>query len=262
MSPVRGVLLDIDGVLTVSWRPIPGAVEAVEALRAAGLRPGFPTSTTSRTRASIGASLREAGFAVDDEQIITGPVAAAHYLAERHPGARCLLLTSGDVSADLPGIDLVGPDAEDVDVVLVGGAGPEFDYSALDAAFGHLDRGARLVTLNKNMYRRTDEGLQADAGAFVAGLEAAAGVTAEVVGKPAVEFFAAALDVVGTEPEETVMVGDDVDVDVLAGQDAGLTGILVRTGKFRQEALERADGDPNAILDSVADLPTWLADRI
>ncbi|WP_448073858.1 TIGR01458 family HAD-type hydrolase [Georgenia yuyongxinii] len=229
---VRAVLLDVDGVLTVSWRPLPGAVEAVAALRGAGVRLALVTSTTSRTRASTGAALREAGFAVDDEEIVTAPVAAAAYLAEHHRGARCLLLNSGDVAADLAGVDLVGPDAQEVDVVLVGGAGPEFDYDSLNRAFGHLRRGAALVAMHRSMYWRTDGGLQLDAGAFVAALEAAAGVEAEVVGKPSRTFFTAAAQRLGVPADETVMVGDDITADVLAAQDAGLVGVLVRTGKF------------------------------
>ncbi|MPV87949.1 HAD-IIA family hydrolase, partial [Georgenia ruanii] len=259
--PLRAVLLDVDGVLTVSWTALPGAVEAFAALRASGVPLALVTSTTSRTRAAVGEALRAAGFDVADEEIVTAPVATAAYLAEHHPGARCLLLSSGDVTADLTGVMLVGPDAEQVDVVLVGGAGPELGYPALNRAFGHLLRGARLVAMHRSMFWRTDAGLALDAGAFVAALEAASGTTAEVVGKPAAGLFTAALARLGIEPAEAVMVGDDVDADVLAAQRAGLAGVLVRTGKFLPETLENADGEPDAVLDSVADLPAWLERR-
>lgn len=256
---VRAVLLDIDGVLTVSWKALPGAVAALESLRGAGLRVALVTNTTSRTRDSIGEALREAGFAVGNEEIVTAPIATATYLAEHHPGARCLLLSSGDVAADLAGVNLVGPGETDVDVVLVGGGGPEIDYTSLNRAFAALRSGAALVAMHRTMYWRTDAGLQLDAGAFVAALEAAAGVEAEVVGKPARGLFAAALDVVGAGAEEAVMVGDDLDSDVLAAQRHGLTGVLVRTGKFLPEVLERSPDRPDVVLDSVADLPGWLA---
>ncbi|GHI03255.1 putative HAD-superfamily hydrolase [Streptomyces cellostaticus] len=256
VASVRAVLIDIDGVLTVSWRPLPGAVEALRAIRAAGLGIALVTNTTSRTRASIARTLADAGFAVRAEDILTAPAATAAHLA----GARCALLNSGDVRVDLEGITLVDEEADGAvpDVVLVGGAGPEFGYAALNRAFGQLQRGARLVAMHRNLYWRTDAGLQLDAGAFVAGLEAAAGTEAEVTGKPSRAFFEAALGRLGAGPDEALMIGDDIESDVLAAQRLGITGVLVRTGKFLPEAVERADGSPDHVLDSFADLPGLL----
>lgn len=249
------VLIDIDGVLTVSWRPLPGAVAAVSRLREAGLEIALLTNTTSRTRASIAATLAEAGFPIGVDDVLTAPVLAAGHIADRYPGARCLLLNSGDIRADLAGVDLVD---DDPDIVLIGGAGPEFGYRALDEVFGHLQHGARLLALHRNLYWRTDEGLKLDTGAFLAGLEQAAGITAEVIGKPAAAFFETALTGLGADPSTALMVGDDLDADVLAAQRAGLTGVLVRTGKFLPRTLEEADGAPDHVLDSIADVPSLL----
>ncbi|MFE7897912.1 TIGR01458 family HAD-type hydrolase [Streptomyces sp. NPDC057424] len=260
MDSVRAVLVDIDGVLTVSWRPLPGAVEALREVREAGLAVLLVTNTTSRTRASIAGTLAEAGFRVSAEDILTAPAATAAYLAEHCPGARCALLNSGDIAEDLDGVTVVetsGTGAEP-DVVLVGGAGPEFGYEALDRAFGHLQHGARLVAMHRNLYWRTDEGLRLDSGAFLAGLERAARVEAEITGKPSRAFFESALARLGVGADETVMVGDDVESDVLAAQRAGVTGVLVRTGKFRPETLRDADGTPDHVIDSFADLPELL----
>ncbi|MFB9536330.1 MULTISPECIES: HAD-IIA family hydrolase [Streptomyces] len=263
MESVRAVLIDIDGVLTVSWRPLPGAVQALREIREAGLAVLLVTNTTSRTRASIAGTLADAGFPVSAEDILTAPAATAAYLAEHCPGARCALLNSGDIEEDLDGVTLV--DAADTgtvpDVVLVGGAGPEFGWAALDRAFGHLQRGARLVAMHRNLYWRTDEGLRLDSGAFLAGLEQAARVEAEITGKPARAFFEAALARVGAGAGEAVMVGDDVESDVLAAQRAGVTGVLVRTGKFQPEALRAADGTPDHVIDSFADLRALLRSR-
>ena len=144
------------------------------------------------------------------------------------------------------------------DVVLVGGAGPEFSYQALNRAFGHLQRGARLVAMHRGLYWRTSEGLQLDTGAFLAGLEQAAGTEAEVVGKPAAAFFATALAHLGVGAADTLMVGDDIEADVLAAQRQGLTGVLVKTGKYLPRAHRAASGMPDHVLDSFADLPALL----
>lgn len=169
-------------------------------------------------------------------------------------------MNSGDIREDLPDVTLVaGDDTGTVpEVVVVGGAGPEFDYASLNRAFGHLQRGARLVAMHRNPYWRTDEGLQLDTGAFLAGLEEAAQVRAEITGKPSPAFFEAAPARLGVGGGEAVMVGDDIESDVLAAQRAGITGVLVKTGKYLPETHRAASGDPDHVLDSFADLPALL----
>ncbi|MDF3147843.1 MULTISPECIES: TIGR01458 family HAD-type hydrolase [unclassified Streptomyces] len=262
MRSVRAVLIDIDGVLTVSWQPLPGAVEALREIREAGLGVALVTNTTSRTRASIARTLADAGFPVSAQDILTAPAVTAAYLAEHCPGARCALLNSGDIAEDLGGVTVVGEDEGDgsaPDVVVVGGAGPEFDYAALNRAFGQLQGGARLVAMHRNLYWRTEQGLRLDTGAFLVGLEKAARVEAEITGKPSAAFFEAALAHVGVGAEEAVMVGDDIESDVLAAQRAGVTGVLVKTGKYLPETHRAASGTPDHVIDSFADLPALLA---
>lgn len=255
MESVRAVLIDIDGVLTVSWEPLPGAVEALREIRAAGLGVALVTNTTSRTRASIAEALAGAGFEVGAEDVLTAPALTAAHLAEHFPGARCALLNSGDIEADLGGITLVD---DRPDVVVVGGAGPEFDYAALNRAFGYLQRGARLLAVHRNLYWRTETGLQLDSGAFLLGLEKAARVEAEVMGKPSPAFFEAALARLGVTADQALMVGDDIESDVLGAQRIGITGVLVRTGKYQPETLASASGTPDHVVDSFADLPALL----
>jgi HAD superfamily hydrolase (TIGR01458 family) len=259
MDDVRGLLIDIDGVLAVSWEPLDGAVAAIRTVREAGLPLLLLTNTTSRTRDRIAGTLADAGFPIEPEDILTAPAATAAHLREHRPDARCLLLNSGDISRDLDGIELVsGPDARP-DVVVVGGAGPEFGYAALDEVFGHLQRGAELFAMHRNLYWRTDSGLQLDGGAFLLGLERAAGVEAQVLGKPAPAFFEAALGVLGVAANEAVMVGDDLEADVRGAQEHGIPGVLVRTGKFRAEDEDGVDGHrPQHVVDSIADLPDLL----
>ncbi len=258
MQRVGAVLIDIDGVLTVSWEPISGAVAAVEHLRAAGIPLALVTNTTSRSRASIAAALASAGFPVAASDVLTAPAVAAAYMREHYPGARCLLLNSGDIDADLVGVTLAADDDPAVDVVLIGGAGPEFSYQALNRAFGCLQAGARLVAMSRGMYWRTSDGLQLDSGAFIAGLEQAAGIPAEVVGKPAEGFFTAGLAHLGVTARDALMIGDDIDNDVLAAQRCGLTGVLVKTGKYQARTHAGAASAPDHVLDSIADLPRLL----
>ena len=160
---------------------------------------------------------------------------------------------SGDVGENLAGVTLAREDDPAADVVLVGGAGPEFSYHALNRAFGHLQRGARLLAMHRGLYWRTDEGLQLDTGAFLVGLEQAAGTEAEVVGEPAPTFFAAMLAHLRADAAHTLMVGDDIENDVLAAQRQGLTWALVKTGKYLPRTHRSASGTPDHVLGSFAD---------
>ena len=126
----------------------------------------------------------------------------------------------------------------------------------MNRVFRRLNDGAAFVAMHRNLYWRTDEGLQLDGGAFVAALEAASGVAPVVCGKPAAAYFESALELLHVAPERAAMVGDDVVNDVVGAQEAGLTGVLVRTGKFRPGDEER--GSPDLVVDSIADVPVAL----
>lgn len=259
MKQIRAVLTDIDGVLAVSWRPVAGAAEAVTALRDAGYSIALLTNTSSKTRDWIAGTLQDAGFPVTAGDIFTVAALTAAYLAQHHPGARCLLLNDGDLRAELPGVTFTSIDDPEPDVVILGGAGPQFDYATLNRVFAHVRRGAHLIAMNRNLYWQTAGGLQLDTGAFLPGLELATGVQAEVTGKPAGAFFSTALAALVADPSEAVMVGDDIGGDVLAAQRLGITGVLVRTGKYLAETHRSAPAAPDHVIESVADLPALLA---
>jgi HAD superfamily hydrolase (TIGR01458 family) len=254
---VDGLLLDIDGVLAVSWEPIAGAIDTLSWIREQALPFRLITNTTTHTRDALAYTLRDAGFQVDAGEIVTAVVATAEYLRSRHPGARVFVLSDGDARGDLEGIDLVGPN-EPADVVVIGGASDDFTYAALNRTFRSLVDGAALIGMHRNMFWRTTDGLELDGGAYIAGLEEAAGTEAVICGKPAPAYFEAALDMLGVPAARAAMVGDDVVNDVFGAQQIGMTGVLVRTGKFRDSDLERGDGAPDHVIGAFADLPSLL----
>lgn len=256
MPSVEGLLLDIDGVLVTSWQPIDGAIEAIDVFRAARVPFCLITNTTTHPRTELAATLNRAGFDVTPDMIVTAVTATAEHLRRTHPSSSVFLLSDGDARADLEGIELVD-DPADADVIVLGGASNDFTYATVNRVFRRLMRGgASLVAMHRNMFWRTAAGFELDAGAYVAGLEAASGVDAVVCGKPSPAYFEAALAVLGVEAPAAAMVGDDVVNDVDGARAAGLTGILVRTGKFRPDDLDR--GSPDHVVDSLADVPALL----
>lgn len=257
VGQIDGVLLDIDGVVATAWRPLPGAADTLAALEASGRPHAFLTSTTSRTRVDIVAALQAGGLAVEPSDVLTAAVLTAEYLQMTYPGARVWLLNSeADLTEDMPGIEF---DAERPDVVVLGGAGSAFSQDNLSRVVELMLEGAPVVAMHRGLLWATGDGLRVDTGVYLPGLEAAGGAGIATVGKPSLTAFLAATEVLGTDPARTMMVGDDLHSDVLAAQHAGLTGVLVRTGKFRQVHLDMSVQQPDHVIDSLADLPALLA---
>ena len=149
-------------------------------------------------------------------------------------------------------------DLESPEFVLIGDIGAAWSYPLMNTIFRQLEQGAELVAMHKNRFFQTDEGLSMDIGGFVDGLEFVSGKTAHIVGKPSPEFFQLGIDSMQLPVDQVAMIGDDLESDVGGGQAAGLKGILVKTGKFRAAQLEQSAVNPDAILESIADLPAWL----
>lgn len=259
---IRGLLIDLDGTVYTERGPVPGAREAIEALRGAGFPLRFATNTTRMPRSAMVRHLRELGIEAEPEEVITAPVAAAAWLRER--GARRVgLLVARATREDFDGLEVVGPEEGDpgqVDHLVVGDLGSAWDFETLNWGFRRLLDGAALVAVQKNRYWEAGDGLALDVGPFVAALEYATGREATLVGKPSRAFFEAAAASLSLAPAACAMVGDDLESDVVGARQAGLTAVLVRTGKFRREGGDEtaAREEADAALDSLADLPAWL----
>lgn len=253
---MAAILLDVDGVLHISGRPIDGAAHALTRLRDAGHRLRFLTNNTTHSRVDLAKAIRGFGIELEDDELQTTPFAAARLLK----GRRVLALTMPAIRDDLEDVELVGDGA---DAVLLGGADETaetnrvFSYMNLGRAFAELEAGAELYCLHKNPWWQTSRGAMLDAGAFVAGLEYATGTTATVLGKPSASYFEAALEALDADPEHAWMVGDDVDADIGGAGALGMHTILVRTGKFRDDA-GAWSAEPQTVLDSIADVPDWV----
>ncbi len=252
---IEGLLLDIDGVLVTSWEALPGSVQALERLRREGVPFALITNTTTHTRAGLAYTLGSAGFSVEPAQIVTAVTATASFLRRNHPGEAVFVLSDGDPGEDLAEVSRVDT-PEEADVVVMGGACDAFTYETVTRVFRRVMDGARLVGMHRNMYWKTERGWELDAGAYIAGLEEASGARATICGKPSAEYFEAALGLLGMPAERAAMVGDDIVNDVLGAMSAGLTGILVRTGKFKE--VDLAKGEPDVVLGSLVDVPDWL----
>jgi HAD superfamily hydrolase (TIGR01458 family) len=259
IKDIRGFLIDLDGVLYVGNKAVEGAAEAIGFL----IDNGYPfrcvSNTTRKSRHNIAGHLSALGFQIPENHIFTPPLAAVA-LMKKNGKTNYYLLSTGDVDRDFAETGFTDPNASP-DWVIIGDAGDKVTYDTMNTAFRHLMEGAQLIALENDRYWMADDGLSLSAGPIVKALEYATGKTAIVVGKPSMDFFNLALQDMNQRPEQTAMIGDDIITDIGGGHFAGMKGILVRTGKFRQDSLDTAAIKPACIIDSFSRIKVLLENR-
>ena len=278
LAGVRGLLLDLDGVIVLKGEAIPGAAAAVDELNRRGIPFRIVTNTSLVSRASLSSYGASIGIHVAADRIMSGLSISAAYTARRFPGQPLYVLASDDARSEFAGQRLLtdeqaGATDAVAAAVVVGDAPEVVSHPTLNRAFRLIRGGAELVAMHKNRWWLTPDGPTIDSGAIVAGLEFATGVRATIVGKPSREFFTAAASEVQDElaardggrrigRAALAMVGDDIQTDVLAAQRAGLRGVFVLSGKHGADDLaqarRRGGRVPDLVADSLADVVAAL----
>lgn len=251
--PIRGVLLDLGGVVYVGNDALPGAIDAVDRIRAAGIPIRGITNTTRQPRRALLDKLRGMGLILEPDELFMPAIAARRYLEAN--GMSPHLLIHPALEEDFAGL----PETKGPSAVVVGDAGRGFTYERLNAAFRALDSQAAFLALARNRsFRDADQRLSLDAGPFVAALEYATGRTATVFGKPSAEFFGAAIDSLGCAPADAVMIGDDVEADIAGAQAVGIRGILVQTGKYEAGDEAHIAPPPAKVVADLSAAADWI----
>ncbi|XP_028651088.1 phospholysine phosphohistidine inorganic pyrophosphate phosphatase [Erpetoichthys calabaricus] len=229
---LKGVVLDICGVLYDSGEgggvPIPGSIEAVKRIKSSGLKLRFCTNETQATREKFVCKLQRLGFDISIDEVFAPAPAVCRILNDR--GLRPHLLVHDDVIPEFDGIEKSSPNC-----VVLGDAADNFSYRNLNEAFNVLIslENPVLFALGRGRYYKETDGLKLDVGVYMKALEYACDIEAEVVGKPAKMFFMSALADMGIEPQQAIMIGDDLVNDVGGAQQCGMKALQVRTGKYR-----------------------------
>lgn len=223
---VKGLLLDLSGVLYEDDMVLPGAVDTVTAARERGLVLRFVTNTATKPAAAILKRLERLGIPVEADELFTAPKAARAWLETK--GRRPYCLVHEALKAEFADLKQDKPDA-----VLLGDARDDLTYANLNRAFRLCQAGAPLVGIGMNRYFKGADGLMLDAGPFIRAVAWAADAEPVIMGKPGKAFFDQVVASTGLDPDACLMVGDDREGDVIGAHQAGLHACLVRTGKFQ-----------------------------
>ncbi len=260
MLPYTTYLIDLDGVVYRGNELLPGAKEFVSWLETNQQKYLFLTNNSFATAAQILAKLERLGITSDHAHLLTAGQAAVQNIARRLPQGVVYVV------GEQPLIDLVTSygltaakiESREADAVLVG-LDRDFDYAILNCAMNVVRSGALFVTINRDSVLPIAGGFIPGCGALAAAIEVASGVTPEVVGKPEPMLLQEAMHSLGSQPGETVMVGDGLQVDILAGQNAGTHTLLVLSGSSSREDLEKSSIKPDHVYENLDDLLKELA---
>jgi NagD protein len=245
-------LTDMDGVLVYENDAIPGAAELIQQWTQTGKRFLVLTNNSIFTPRDLAARLRASGLDVPEESLWTSALATADFLQSQIPGGSAFVIGEAGITTALHEAGYIMTETRP-DYVVVGET-RNYSFEAITKAIRHINAGARFIATNPDATGPSPEGVVPATGAISALITKATGRTPYVVGKPNPMMFRSAMNRIGAHSENTAMVGDRMDTDVVAGIEAGLHTILVRTGISDQREIERYPFRPDEVLDSVADL--------
>lgn len=252
MRTEKHILMDMDGVIVRGSHVVPGAPEFIGRLAAAGRKFLVLTNNPAYTPRDLSARLTRMGIAVPPTHIFTAALATAQFLHSQRPEGTAYVLGEPGLTTALHDAGYTLTD-ENPDYVVLG-VTTSYDFERITRAVRLIAAGSRFIATSPDVLGATEAGLEPGTGAVAALIAAATGVQAYFVGKPNPLMMRAALRTIGTHSEETMMIGDRMDTDIIAGTEAGMETTLVLTGVTSREQVARFPYQPTHILGSVAEI--------
>ncbi len=251
-ADIKSWLTDMDGVLVRENTALPGAQEVIEKWQREGTEFLVLTNNSIFTPRDLAARLRSSGLDVPEERIWTSALATAKFLQDQEPGGSVHVIGEAGLFTALHEAGLIMTD-RNPDYVVVGET-RTYSFESVTTAIRLIASGARFIATNPDATGPTDQGIVPATGAITALITKATGREPYVVGKPNPMMFRSALNKIGAHSEETGMVGDRMDTDVVAGIEAGLHTVLVLTGIMGVDEIEKYPFRPTEVLSGIHEL--------
>ena len=255
----EGAVLDLDGTVYRGDTALPGAAEAIERLRSAGVRMLFFSNNPTKSREAYADRLGRLGIDATPDEVLSAGTVTTRYLSEFHPTDPIFLIgdTGLEAQFDAAGVDLVA-DATDANVVVASWS-REFDYGDMLAGYRGLEAGATFYGTDPDRLVPAADGMIPGSGAIINAVSGTADREPDkILGKPSAEAQRAALDALELPADRCFVVGDRLNTDIELGKRAGMTTVLVKSGITTEADLESSEFRPDYVVDSLADVPEAL----
>ncbi len=248
----KAYIFDQDGTIYLGDQVLPGAVETLTALRAAGCRTIFISNNPTKTRDQYAAKLTRLGIPTQIEDIVNSSYVMVQWLLANAPASRLFVVGEEPLKGELVSAGFhLSEKASEIDIV-VASFDRTFDYRKLQIAYDAIKAGARFVATNPDRFCPTPTGGEPDCAAMIAAIEACTGVKCDpIVGKPSPIMVQAIMEMLNLPPSECIMVGDRLETDIRMGIDAGMATCLVLTGDANRETLAVSGLKPTIILEKI-----------
>jgi NagD protein len=250
MDGIKNYLMDMDGVLLLGTTLIRGAIEFVQRLRVEGIPFLILTNNSQYTPRDLQVRLTYMGLDVPQEAIFTSALATAQFLHSQRPGGRAYVIGESGLTTALHDHGYILTDQDPEYVVL--GETTTYSFERITQAIRFVTAGARFIATNPDVMGPGEGGIVPATGAVAALISAATGVQPYFVGKPNPLMMRTALRTLNAHSEDSVMIGDRMDTDIISGIESGLRTILVLTGVTTREQVERFPYRPTWIRESIA----------
>ncbi|OHX66139.1 TIGR01458 family HAD-type hydrolase [Flammeovirga pacifica] len=251
MKNIKGILCDLDGVLYNDSILIDGVIDSINNLKNKGYKFLFVTNTSGVTSDELFDRLTNMGIPVQDNEILSPPLAAFNYV--KNKGYKSAEVLGGNSIKKLF-YDHIEENTTSPEVIVIGDIGKNWDYQLMNDLFNKILNGSHIVGLHKGKFWKASDGLRIDIGAFITGLEYATTKQSVCIGKPEKAFYEAAINKIGLPPENLLMIGDDIVGDIQGAKSANLTAVQVKTGKYRQELTENSPVPPDYLIQDFNEL--------
>lgn len=259
MKQPKNYLMDMDGVLVRGRTPIPGATDFIDRLTQQGIPFLVITNNPLYTPRDLAHRLQTGGINIPAERIFTSAMATARFLSTQSPDGKVFVIGEAGLHEAIYTAGLIMTDYEPDYVVL--GETNGYNQLEITKAMRLIERGAHFIATNPDPSGPTEEGLVPACGAMAALIEKATGISPFFIGKPNPLMMRMALNHLGVHSEESVMIGDRMDTDIIAGVSSGMDTYLVLTGITKRVEVPNFPYQPTLIFESIAEIATTLAAR-
>ena len=252
MNPIKNILMDMDGVLVRGRTPIPGAPAFIDQLNANGVEYLVLTNNPLYTPSDLAHRLQTNGLDIPTQRIFTSAMATAQFLHSQRPEGKAFVIGESGLTSAIHDIGYIMTDHEPDYVVL--GETHGYSLEIITKAIRLILDGALFIATNPDPSGPSEAGIVPACGAMAALIEAATGKSPFFVGKPNPLMMRTALNYLGVHSEETIMIGDRMDTDIVAGINAGMRTYLVLTGVTQPDDIAQFPYQPTRVLESIRDV--------